>query len=146
MRTKTKNKVFNLCLSVLICVPFIFVFSISSYAESIEDILVLKISPQDERAVIKTSERRLKIIKIGDELTVQSSENKKESSKFKVTEITKGRVVFEEMTNEGLETVIIRVEDEDGSGLTKQKIERIRKTADKQPLLLKPVLDMDERR
>ena len=64
---------------------------------------------------------------------------------LRVIEITTGRVVFEEMTDEGFETVIIRVEDEDSSKfgiqsskVRKQRIERIRKTVSKQPLLFKP--------
>ncbi|HDH13658.1 MAG TPA: hypothetical protein ENG83_15925 [Nitrospirae bacterium] len=170
---------FELIITALICGLSIFMMSSSVYADSVEEIRVIKISPQDERAVIKTSGRKLRIIKVGDVITikpvlsskfsVQSSENKKESSTFKVqsselkkhvpgagfkkrgkrselrvVEIAAGRVVFEEMTDEGLETVIIRLDDDSSkfgvqsSKVRKQRIERIRKTADKQPLLYKP--------
>ncbi len=92
------------------------------FAQSIEEIRIIKISPQDERAVIKTTDRELKIIKVGDSV----------GQNGKITEITKGRVVIDERTADGIETVIIRFENGN------QKIERIKKVADKQPLLYKP--------
>ncbi len=156
MRTKTKNKVFNLCLSVLICVLLIFVFSISAYAETLEEIRVIKISPQDERAVIKTSDRKLQIIKVGDvirvensyqhsavsgqERSAQRSDVSIQHSVLRVIEITTGRVVFEGMTDMGVETVIIRVED------GKQRVERIRKAGEEQPLLYAPIHEGGNRR
>ncbi len=164
---------FELIITALICGLSIFMMSSSVYADSVENIRVIKVSPQDGRAVIKTSGRRLRIIRVGDKLTVRSSKNN--SSEFKVlsseekniegsgehvpgaglkkqvkrselrvVEIAAGRVVFEEMTDEGLETVIIRLDDDSSkfgvqsSKVRKQRIERIRKTADKQPLLYKP--------
>ncbi len=111
-------------------------FSISSYAETLEEIRVLKISPQDERAVIKTSERKLQIIKVGDILRVAGSPVKKYGAGgLRVIEITTGRIVFEEMTDMGVETVIIRLEN------GKQRVERIRKAREEQPLLYAPKLD-----
>ncbi len=117
---KIKKEFINLCISVLICVLFIFSFSV--FADSFDSIHVLKISPQDERAVIKTTDRELKIIKVGDSI----------GQNGKVVEIAKGRVVIEVKTADGIEKVVIRLED------GKQKIERIRKTPDKQPLLYAP--------
>lgn len=46
------------------------------------------------------------------------------SSGLRVTEVSEGRIVFEERTKKGLETVIIRKEN------GKQKIERISKVGD----------------
>ena len=195
MRTKTKNKVFNLCKSVLICVLLIFVFSISAYAESIDDIRVIKISAHDQRAIIKTTERELRIIKVGDVLQVQSSplrnhgfldkgagsyqpgneqlnsyqqrneqlksyqqsavsgqqekqsKNNEQRTAFrnqhkivelKVVEIAKGRVVLEEETENGIETVIIRLDK------GKQTVERIKRTPDEQPVFYAPQLDTDK--
>ena|GEM_PF-2507775 len=155
---------------VLISALSVFPFSISAYAESLDDIRIIKISPQDGRAVIKTPERRLRIIRVGDRLTVPSSEFKVQNSEFKkhvqgsgehvpgagvkkrvrrselrVVEIAAGRVVFEEMTDAGPETVVIRLEEKDSSKfgvqsskVKKQRIERIRKMPDKQPLLYMP--------
>jgi len=121
------------------------------YADLLDSIQILKISPRDERAVIKTSDRELKIIKVGDVLQVQSTEFKVQSpeiemkselspktTELKVIEIAKVRVVLEENTEKGIETVIIRFED------GKQRIERIKKTPDKQPLLYKPQADIKD--
>ena len=156
-----KKKLFYLCKSVLISVLFLFVIGFSVYAESVENIKLIKISPQDERAVIKTSDGRMKIIKVGDVIRVPgyrlrvNSQRKsgsrvadKESAEFKVhssehsvqgpgrselrvVEITSGRVVFEERTERGIETVIVRVEGKE------QKVERIRKSGEERPLLYK---------
>jgi len=136
---KSKNKYINLCLSVLICV--LFMIGLSVHAQSVDDIRVLKISPQDERAIIKTPEGEMRIIKVGDVLWVMSSglrvasselEKKDIVSELRVMEITEGRVVFEEETDTGMETVIIRVED------GKQRVERIKKTIEPQTLISVP--------
>ena len=89
---------------------------------SVDDIRVIKISAQDEKAVIKATERKLQIIKVGDKIGTNA----------KVTEITKGRVVIEELTDRGMETVIIRVEN------GKQRVERIRKIGGAAPNLYVP--------
>ena len=155
-----KRHCLNLYISALICGLSIFMMSSSVYADSVENIRVIKISPQDERAVIKTSGRKLRIIKVGDVITVKevlSSEFKVQSteekniadsgmhvpgagfkkqvkrSELRVVEIAAGRVVFEEMTDEGFETVIIRLEN------GKQRVERIRKVVEEQPLLSAPI-------
>ncbi|HDH04287.1 MAG TPA: hypothetical protein ENH01_01040 [Nitrospirae bacterium] len=57
--------------------------SSSVYADSVENIRVIKISPQDERAVIKTSGRKLRIIKVGDVIRVPGS-------RFRVNDQQKG--------------------------------------------------------
>jgi len=157
-------RILNSALFVLLISGlFVFLFSLPVSAESTDSIRIIKISPQDGRAVVKTSGRKLRIIKVGDVVRVAGSgfrvagEKPKERdiegagrhvpgagvkrqvrrSALRVVEIAADRVVFEEMTDAGPETVIIRVE-EDSSGLKKQRVERIRKTFDKQPLLYKP--------
>ncbi|MEW6215867.1 MAG: hypothetical protein AB1478_11815, partial [Nitrospirota bacterium] len=73
-------------------------------------------------------------------------ENQNAGYGLRVVEITKGRVVIEEKTDKGIETVIIRLEDEvpsyglrvTGSGLKKQRIERIRKALEESPMLYVP--------
>lgn len=92
------------------------------FADSIDHMKLLKISPQDERAVVKMEDGSMKIIKPGDAI----------GSNGKVIEITVGRVVIEEQTERGMETVIIRFEQ------GRQLIERIKKTADKPPVLFRP--------
>lgn len=85
-------------------------------------IQVLKISPQDEQAVIKTADGETKIIKIGDTL----GEN------GEIIEITKDRVVVEEKKGKDAETIIIRLEK------GKQTVQRLKKTAERQPIFVSP--------
>lgn len=117
-------------------------------ASEIDSIQVLRIMPQEETAIIQAPDGKRQLIKVGDvisdviskdEFRVQSPEAEIQSSKYKVqsaglrvVEIAEGRIVFEERTNKGLETVIIRVED------GKQRIERIRRVGDQQPAPLRP--------
>ena len=95
--------------------------SAAVFAEFLDTIHLLKISSQDERAIVKMEDGSMKIIKPGDVI----------GKRGKVVEITAGRVVFEENTEKGIETVIIRLEN------GKQRIERIKKTPDKQPVIFK---------
>ncbi|MEW5744068.1 MAG: hypothetical protein AB1805_01330 [Nitrospirota bacterium] len=96
----------------------------SAAAASLDIIQLLKISPQDQRAIIKTADGQMQIIKVGDSLGEDG----------KVVEIVQGRVVIEEQTEQGVETVIIRLEG------GKQKIERVRKAPEKQQALHAPTI------
>ena len=144
-----KKQLFILSAILFVCIITVLMINTTVYADAIDNIRVLKISPQDGRAVVKTDERELRIIKEGDVIIVRpvlsskkqvlSSEKSKESSEFEVRssrllvkEIASGRVVFEEQTEAGLETVIVRLED------GKQRIERLRSVPEKKPLLYKP--------
>ena len=84
-----------------------------------ETVQILKISPQDERAVIRTPDGKTQIIKPGDTFGTSG----------KVVEITADRVVIEEKKGDETEKIIIRLEN------GKQRVERIKKTAEKQPQL-----------
>lgn len=90
-----------------------------AYADIIDSIHLLKISPQDERAVVKMEDGVMKIIKPGDPI----------GKSGKVIEIASGRVVIEEQTERGKETVIIRLEE------SRQRIERLKKVPDSRPEL-----------
>jgi hypothetical protein len=87
-----------------------------------DTIHVLKIAAQEERAVIKTPDGKTQIIKVGDPI----------GDHAKVTEISQDRVVIQESKDKSneTETVIIRLVD------GKQKVERIMKHMDKQPVKL----------
>ncbi len=117
-----KKKLFCLCKSALISALLVFMMSVSIYAEPVESIRVIKISSQDESAIVRTPDGRMQIIKVGDILRVAGSG-------LQVVEITSGRVVFEERTERGIETVIVRVAD------GKQRIERIRRAGEERPIL-----------
>jgi hypothetical protein len=80
---------------------------------SVNEIRIMRISPQDERAVIKTPDGKMEMIKVGDSV----------GGGGKIVEITKDRVVIEE----GTDTVIIRLED------GKQTLERVGKTPPRHP-------------
>lgn len=87
-----------------------------------EDIHILKISPEDESAVIKEKDGKTQILRVGDRIGLKGW----------VVEIVEGRVVIEERTDQGVETVIIRFER------GKQRVERIRKIEDRSPTLYSP--------
>ncbi len=77
--------------------------------ESLDQIKVIKISPDDMKAVVKNSKGKLVMLKPGDRI----------GKNGKITEIAKGRIVIEEQLKKGIETVIIRIKD------GKQTVERI---------------------
>jgi hypothetical protein len=91
-------------------------------ALEIDSIRVLRILPQEETAMIQAPDGKRQLIKVGDSV----------GRNGKVIEIIEGRIVLEERTKMGLETVIIRLED------GKQRIERIRRVGDQQPTPLRP--------
>jgi hypothetical protein len=84
---------------------------------------VLKISVQDERAVIKTPDGKTRIIKPGDFVGISGN----------VTEIAADRVVIEEKKGNDMEKVIIRLIN------GKQIVERMKKTREMQSHLFAPV-------
>ena len=90
------ERVSKYCSQLMLSIFGIILMLITSsivFAESIDNIQLLKISPQDERAVIKTAKGMMAIIKMGD--TIGENE--------KVVEITTGRLVIEEQTERGRE-------------------------------------------
>lgn len=78
----------------------------------IESVQLLKISGSDERAVIKTPDGKLVVIKVGDAIGNQNG---------KITEIAAGRIVVEEKVGREIETIIFRLDE------GKQRIERIKR-------------------
>jgi hypothetical protein len=100
----------------VLCIVVNFSLINTGFASSSDSIHVVKISGEDERAVIKTSVGKMQVIKPGDVI----GDNRK------VVEITSGRVVLQEKNGNATETVIIRLE----SG--KQRVERVKKAPEKQ--------------
>lgn len=114
---------FNQRISALISVPLIIgVFSFLSFGESIDSLKILKIAPEEQMATVRFQDGKLRVVKTGESI----GEN------LRIVEIAKGRVVLEERTDKGTEKVIVRLEG------GKQRVERIRKTAEKQPVLIAP--------
>lgn len=87
-----------------------------------DDVRVIKISPQDGRAVVSAAGGKPLVIKVGDTV----------GSNAKVIEISDGRVVIEETKGHEIETIIIRLED------GKQKVQRLKKSGGPKPALLAP--------
>jgi len=116
--------------AVLVNLVLAIICATAAFADSVKGIQILKIAPQDERAVIKTPDGKTRIIRPGDALGTSG----------KVTEIAADRVVIEEKKGNETEQVIIRLID------GKQKVERMRKTAGKAPELLAPAVMMDKRK
>ncbi len=101
---------------VTILIPFAVHAENAGTVISVDTIQLVKISAPDQRAVVKTPGGKMQVIKIGDTI----GEN------ARVVEITGGRIVLENSTPGGPETVIIRLEK------GKQNISRIRKSAPRQ--------------
>jgi len=91
-------------------------------AAPLDKIQFIKISPQESKAVIRTVDGMMQVIKPGDTVVENVT----------VKEIVPGRIMLEEKTARGLETVIVRMEG------GKTSIERLRKQPDKGPLLMAP--------
>ncbi|MBW2059396.1 MAG: hypothetical protein JRJ26_18055 [Deltaproteobacteria bacterium] len=104
-----------LCLAVLSSEPLLALCSI-------EDLHVVKISPPDRTAIVRTAEGDLEMIRVGDSI----------EGIGKVVDIAMGRVVIQAETPRGVETIIIRIED------GKQSMARIGKAPDQRPLFSTP--------
>lgn len=110
----------------------IFFFAITKLsAAPIDSLQVLKIAGQDERAIIKTHDGKMQIIRPGDVVDADTG--------LRVVEIAEGRVVFEEKKDDQKETVIVRLVD------GKQRVERIKKAPEKQPALYAPQLQQQQK-
>jgi hypothetical protein len=81
------------------------------YATSLDHITILKISSIDQSAVVRDPGAKIRLIKPGDRIGENSQ----------VLEIDEGRIVLEENTAQGKETIIIYFEN------GKQRLERISK-------------------
>ena len=93
-----------------------------AFATSLDSVQFIKISSQDSKAVIKGPDGKLAVIKPGDAI----------GDRVTVKEIAPGRIVLEEKTDKGPETVIVLFEN------GKTRIERLRKRADSRPLMVAP--------
>ena len=89
---------------------------------AVEDVTIMKISARDERAVIKTPDGKMHIVRPGDSI----------GNKGMVVEIAKDRVVIEEVTEKEQETVILRLEG------GKQTVQRYRKVGEGRTELYMP--------
>ncbi len=88
----------------------------------IQDIQIVKISPRDQRAVVKLHKKKLILIKVGDTLEGLGT----------IEEIADGRIVIKKSTDSDSEIIIIRFVN------GKQWVEEIRKLGDEKAVLYAP--------
>lgn len=113
----------NFPLSLFTAALPLFLSCTPLFAASLEDLHIIKIASADHTAVV-TLDDDMRVLKVGDRIHENST----------VREITEGRVVLGVKTEVGIETVIYRMED------GKQSIQRIRKTNQKVPTLVAPMI------
>ena len=104
---------------LIICLLTIIFTSSFVFAGGIDKIHILKISASDQKAVIKTPDGNMTIIKVGDPIGETAT----------VVEIADNRVVLKHEADDGPEMIIIRLVN------GKQTIESIRKSNLKQSVV-----------
>ena len=124
------NILYYLRRSAFISVLMVSILQTAIFAGGIDEIQLLKISAQDERAVVKTPDGKTRLVKPGDSLGAAA----------KIVEISTDRLVIEENNGQEAETVIIRLVD------GKQKVERMKKVGEKQPMMLAPTSITDAKK
>jgi hypothetical protein len=119
-----KENTMSMRINFMLAVVFaLLLFAGHSLAADLEKFQLLKISPQEQKAVVKAPEGALQLVGIGDVIAGDA----------KIVEIVEGRVVLEQPGEDGNETVIFRL---DGK---QQRIERIRGRGEKPPVMNAPV-------
>ena len=81
----------------------------SAYAQSIDSIRIIKLSPAEDTLVIKLDDSEMKIIRVGDIIL----------DAFKLAELSENRAVFDNIRSKIGERIIIRMENGE------QKMERL---------------------
>ena len=100
----------------------ILIIASTTFAAPLDKIQFIKISPQESKAVIKAADGKLQVVKPEDVIVDNTV----------IKEIAPDRIVLEEKTGHGMETIIVRMDN------GKNRIERLRKQPDKGPMLLAP--------
>jgi hypothetical protein len=99
----------------------------TAVAGPLDKVQFIKIAPQNAKAVIKTADGTLRVINPGDTI----------GEGVTVKEIAAGRIVLEEKTDQGSETVIVRM----GKGAP--RTERVGKLPDSKTGLVAPITSGD---
>jgi len=94
----------------------------TAFAAPLDKIQFIKISPQDSKAVVRTIDGKMQVVKPGDTVV----EN------ITVKEIIPGRVILEKNTPNGIETLIVRMDGD------KTRIERMRRQPEKSQQMVAP--------
>ena len=108
------------CMAAICC--FAILCPSALCADSVQGIQILKISSQDQRAVIQQADGAMRIVKVGDVVGDSGT----------ITEIAPGRVVLDKVSDRETERIIIHLEKGE------QRVERLKRSAAKQPMLFTP--------
>jgi hypothetical protein len=111
-----RKKLTATLLSLLVCI------AATAFAAPLDKIQFIKIAAQDSRAVIRNADGKMQVIKPKDTIVENVT----------VKEIIPGRIILEETTASGPETIIVRIDN------GKTRIERLRKHPDKSQPLVAP--------
>lgn len=84
---------------VFFALLFLFAAPAALNAAEPDEVLIVRLSPQDGSAVIKTADGGLSMVRVGDRVGENST----------ITEITEERVMLERPTARGMERIIIRL-------------------------------------
>jgi len=116
--------------NLFLVVFLFFLLAGHSQAAGLEKIQFLKISPQEQKAVVKTPEGKLQMVGVGDII-----------DEAMIVEIVEGRIVLERPGESGPETIIIRLNGKH------QRIESILPRGEKPPVMTAPkeIKDSGER-
>ena len=93
-----------------------------AFSAPLDKIRFIKISAQDSKAVIMTADGKMRVVTLGDTIAENTT----------IMEIIPGRIILEEKTERGVETIIVRMDN------GKTRIERLRKQPDESRPLVAP--------
>jgi hypothetical protein len=102
----------------------VLMFTTTAFAAPLDKIQFIKISPQDSKAVIRTADNKMLVVKPGDTIAENTT----------IKEIIPGRLILEEKTDRGMETIIVRMDN------GKTRIERLRKQPEKSQQMVAPAV------
>jgi hypothetical protein len=100
-----------------------FLLTRTAFAAPLDKIQFIKISTQDSKAVIRVTDGKMQVVKPGDTIAENTT----------IKEIIPGRIILEEKATNGIETVIVRMDN------GKTRIERLRNQPDKIQQLVAPI-------
>lgn len=111
----------NTCKVYFSTLLFLSILASISLAAEVENFHFLKLALPEQKAVVKTPEGKLQVIGVGDVV-----------GRARVTEIAEGRVVLVEESQDGSETIIVRLDGQ------YQRVERLQKSGGSPPVLAMP--------
>lgn len=112
------NRTFVVALLVVTAV----MVTTAAFAAPLDKVRFIRISAQDSKAVIVTEDGKMRVVTLGDTIAENTT----------IMEIIPGRIILEEKTERGMETIIVRMDN------GKTRIERLRRQPDESQPLVAP--------